>query len=448
MSDRGPELTSSKSPVGTAIVPRRIWSGTALQIAGRVFGSGCTFATLWLCARQLPIGEFGRYTFYLALFGVLDALADFGTGQAAIRLTANEPGALLPVLRQARRARFATASLGFLALAIFTELYEEPGSGWILLAALYPITHTLELTATVFKNKIAWRVPVLVRAFASALRLSLVAALLWNGVDSAPLILFATALASSTANLLLHFISKRYIKSSDPVVPPEVSLLRTSFPLGLGSLCAIAYFYVDNLFIRGIEGEVALAHYNAGVRLLSFLIMTAQLVSLTALPWLIRQHEQNKIASAISSLGQPLFAGAGLFCGLLAPWSGELLRLIFPEPFVAGAASFQWLLAAAAVIHAGAIFVTALIAIGEQNRFMLVAALGLLLNILGNSLLVPNLGIEGAAISTLATELLVALLSLYVLVRAGCRPLSVRPWAWLAGPVAFALGLFCSSLFL
>ena len=427
-------------------VPRRIWNATALQVAGRLFGSGCTFAILALCARQLPTAEFGRYTFYLALFGVLDALADFGTGQAVIRLTANDPGALLPVLRQARRARFVTATLGLIAIALCTGVYDESGRGWIVLAALYPLTHTLELTATVFKNQIAWRIPVMVRALASALRLGLVATLLWQGTKSAPQLLFITALASAIANVLLHFASRQYIPKQSQSKPIEKSLLRTSFPLGLGSLFAMAYFYIDNLFIRALEGDVALAEYNAGVRLLSFLIMIAQLATSTALPWFVRMNEKGKLATAMSSLGQPLFAIACCLSGLLTPWSKEILGLIFTDAYQAGAPSFQWLLATSAVIHAGAIFVTALIAVGGQNRFMLVAGSGLLVNMLGNAILVPRLGIEGAALATLATESLVCVLSILALGRIGCRPLSVRPSGWLAGPIAFALGLSISNL--
>ena len=134
-------------------MPRRVWSGTLLQVAGRIFGSACTFATLALLARGLPQAEFGRYTFYLALFGVLDALADFGTGHAAVRLTADRPDALVGVLVRARRMRLGMASLGIVGLALYATLRAEPGGLWIVLAGLYPLTHALELTATVFKNR-------------------------------------------------------------------------------------------------------------------------------------------------------------------------------------------------------------------------------------------------------------------------------------------------------
>ena len=77
-----------------ASVPRRVWSGTALLVLGRVWGSGCTFAALWLLARRLAPDDFGRYTFYLAVFALLDSLTDLGTGHIAVQRTANDPLAI------------------------------------------------------------------------------------------------------------------------------------------------------------------------------------------------------------------------------------------------------------------------------------------------------------------------------------------------------------------
>jgi len=59
-----------------------------------VVGSACTFFTLWLLAHHLSAEAFGRYTFYLAVFMLLDTLADFGTGQIAVQRTAHDEAAI------------------------------------------------------------------------------------------------------------------------------------------------------------------------------------------------------------------------------------------------------------------------------------------------------------------------------------------------------------------
>ena len=73
----------------TSPVPARVWSATGLQIAGRLWGSACTFAILAVLARHLGAAEFGRFTFWIAVFGLLDGLTDFGTGAVAVQRIAS-----------------------------------------------------------------------------------------------------------------------------------------------------------------------------------------------------------------------------------------------------------------------------------------------------------------------------------------------------------------------
>ena len=191
---------------------------------------------------------------------------------------------------------------------------------------------------------------------------------------------------------------------------PAAGILRQALPLGLAGLCQQAYFYVDNVFVRSAGGEVPLGHYNAGVRLMSFLIMAAQYATLAGLPWLARRHARGDLGAAAARLAQPLFAGASLAAGLAWPWAGEILVAIFGGEggFEAGGPSLRWLLLATALIYAGAPLLTAVVSTGSTGAVLRVTATALGVNLLGNAVLVPVAGIEGAAAATLATELVVA----------------------------------------
>ena len=113
-------------------VLRRVWSGTALLVLGRIWGSACTFVALWLLAGHLEGGAFGRYTFYLAVFMLLDSLVDLGTGATAVQRTADDPGAIPEVLAATRRIRGATGLLGALVVGGGAFLAGEPGAPWIV----------------------------------------------------------------------------------------------------------------------------------------------------------------------------------------------------------------------------------------------------------------------------------------------------------------------------
>ena len=435
-------------------IPRRVWSGTALQILGRVWGALCTLGILFLVEDSLEDAGFGRFTFYLAAFAWLDTLAGLGTGAVTVQRTAGHPERVAPVLTAARKIRIGAGLFGVALVATLAFGTGEPGAPWIAIAALYPVTHALELSITPLKNRIAWGLPVAVRAVASGLQLGFVALLAASVPAATPLapepawFLLAVAAGSTLGNLLLHLVARRHLPPLLPGEPPEPvgALLRAALPLGLSALCAQTYFYVDNLFIRAVEGEAALGHYNVAVRFMSWTIMLAQYVTLTALPWLTRRHEAGALGSAVARLGPPLFALAGLGAGALAPHA-ELLLRVFGEDFARAGPSLRWLFAAAVVIYAGALFATAVVATGNMLAMLWIGAGGVLVNVLGNWLAVPAFGIEGAAAVTFLTELFVALAAAGVLARSVGGPAGDRrhPARWLAGPLAFTLAWWGSS---
>jgi len=427
-------------------VPRRVWGGTGLLVLGRLYGSACTFATLWIAARQALSQEgFGRFTFYLAVFAVLDSLADFGTGQVAVQRTAGEAAAIPRILAATRRIRFATGTFGVLLVGIGVLVWREPAGGWILAASLYPITHVFELSSTVFRNRIAWGVPVLMKAAASTMSLSFVLALAARGDEEPAHYLCAVALGSAIGNGMLHLVARKHLPAERALDAPVREVLAAAIPLGLATLFQQAYFWADNVFVRAICGAAPLGGYNVGVRVMSMSIMVALFASQAALPWLAREHAAGRLEEAVKRLSQPLFALAGLGAGLLGPWAERILG-IFGPGYASAGPSLRWLLGATAVIYAGSGLMTALVAAGRTRAILAISAIGLAANLLANTVLVPMKGVEGAGMATLATEAIVTLAATAALARIDVRPfLGARKAFWLAGPALFAIGAFASG---
>jgi O-antigen/teichoic acid export membrane protein len=428
-------------------VPRRVWGGTALLVLGRLYGSACTCAILWATAKVALSQEgFGRFTFYLAVFAVLDSLADFGTGQIAVQRTAGEESEVPRILAATRRIRLATGSFGVVLVGGGVLLWHEHGAPWILLASLYPVTHVFELSSTVFRNRIAWGVPVAMRAAASTMSLGFVLALVSRGDPEPAHYLCAVALGSAIANGMLHLAARRHLPRERAADAPVRDVLLAAFPLGVAALFQQAYFWVDNVFVRAICGAEPLGGYNLGVRVMSMSIMVALFASQASLPWLAREHAAGRLAPAVAKLSQPLFALAGLGAGLLGPWSERILGL-FGSGYASAGPSLRWLFAATAVIYAGSGLMTALVAAGRTRSILAIAATGLAANLAANTVLVPAKGIEGAGIATLLTEGIVTVGATIALARIDVRPFSApRRLYWLAGPALFGAGAWVSSL--
>ena len=428
----------------TARVPAKVWGGTRWLIAGRLVSSACTLVTLYLLASHLSSEGFGRLTFYLALFLVLDSFVDLGSGQAAVQCSADNPTQVWGAVRVARAMRVVTGCIGIALVGGGALAFEGDGGKWVLLASFYPLTHVLEVSTLIFKNEIAWARPVLVRMGASLASLSFVLIFLVTGATQATLYLLAVALGSTLGNIGLYWIARDRVPRSGPKLP-WAPFVRSAIPMGVAGLCQQAYFYVDNLFVRPLCGDAELGRYNLAVRLMSYGLMVAVYATLAALPWLRREHARDRLGEALGRLGAPLVLFAAFAFGAAWPWTEQILAL-FGEEFRPASASLRWLFLACLCVYVGASLLTGVVACGASKSVLGIALAGLAVNLAGNAWLVPTHGSEGAAIATLATEASVALGAGLVLARRGVHvPNAIQLVSWAGALVTFGLTRWVSG---
>lgn len=416
----------------SAGIPRRVWSSAGWLIAGRLFGSACTVVTLLVLSAHLTEADFGVLAFWLAAFLVLDGIVDFGAGQVAVQRSSRRPEELASVLVTARRARLAVAVVVVLAVGALGLGLEESG-GWFLAAAgLYQLSHVLELSTIGWRNAIAWRSPVLVRAGASAASLLCVLALRTTGEARPLAYLLAIACGSTLGNVTLHLFGRRGLPPTRGVRGvPLRPFLAASIPVGAAAICQQLYFHVDNVFVRALQGDEAVGHYGVAVRVMSLSIMAGVFAAGAALPWLSRRHAEGDLLGAALRLTAATGAlGAAVTLALL-PLRGPVLGAFGPG-FVAAHGALGWLLLAAFLVHLGAPLLTAVVARGDGPKVLGIAGAGLALNLIGNVLLAPTWGLEGAAVATVATEAWVVVASWLVLWEARA-PDSVSPPSAAAG---------------
>ncbi|MSR60927.1 MAG: lipopolysaccharide biosynthesis protein [Planctomycetes bacterium] len=421
-------------------VPKRIWSATLLSALARQWGALCTFLSLAVLARALAPEDFGRFTFYLAVFGFLDVFVDCGTSSVAVQVGARDARAFAAALAAGRRVRFVAALAGGLALALAAGIGRERDLGWVCLAALGPLARVPEMSAVVFQRNIEWGTPLFLRALGAGTRLcALVALSRYPELGFGPFLVAHTA-TQALGNIALHYVARARLPAP---APPLAGLFARAWPLAALGLVQQAYFWADNGFVRALAGEAELGRYNAAVRAFQWLAFFAAFATTSALPWLARRHQEHALGEAVTRLAQPLFTAGCALSGLLLPWSGVLLACAYGPGFDEAAVSLRWLLVALALVYPGAVFLTALIAAGATRAALGVALAALVVNLAGNALSVPRCGAEGAAMMTLLTEATVTFGSLFALRALGGWPASA-PLRWALGPLVFALATLLS----
>lgn len=423
----------------------RVARATAWLVAGRVYAATCALATTWILAQHLALADFGRFTFYIAVLAILKSVGDLGTGQVLVQRTAHDERSIPLEISAARRVRATTSSIGAAIVALAFWLTGEPDPAWLLLCALHPLTYLLELTSTVYKNRITWAVPVACRAFASTIVLAALWGLARAGVDRPAVFLAAQVGCHLIANIFLHLASRRHLLPHPGGAPPWRPLLRLALPLGIAGLCQQAYHHADHFLIRALLSDEALGRYSIAFRFLSVGIMVALFATTAALPLLTRAHSDGTLAREHARYVRPLTLGASLACGLALPWCAQVLALFGPE-FTAAAPALRWMLLSCIAIHFGAIHMTTLVACGRTHLVLRVAATALLLDLALNYWLLPRMGITGAGLVRAATELFVAGCARLALTHCGV-PLRAAPALriLLAAAALFLLGATLSS---
>lgn len=399
-------------------IPRRVFSAAGWLMAGRLLGAVCTFVTLFVLAKALDGDAFGRLTFWISVFLVLDGVVDFGTGATALQRMSVSPNQAGAVLRTARRARTGMALAVVAALVATGFAFEPDDAPFIAIAALYQLSHVLELSSLGWKDRIAWKSPVLVRAGAAVCSLTAVLLVLLSGERRPLAFLVAIAFGSTLGNFALHYFGRAGLPSTEGVKPsPMGPFLTASIPMGAAAVCQQLYFHVDNVFVRSSEGDTAVGHYGVAVRVMSLAIMGGVFAATAAQPWLSRAYLNGNLLKATLRLaGLSALLGAAI-AGCAFPLRRRILG-VFGEEFGDAVPALGWLLGACFAVHVGAPLLTAVVAAGRGRSVLVAAATGLVINVLGNLLLVPKYGMEGAAMATLATEGWIVAAALGALIRA------------------------------
>ncbi|MFH0943631.1 MAG: oligosaccharide flippase family protein [Planctomycetota bacterium] len=426
---------------------RRIQKGTSLQIGARLFSAATNFVlSAVLLARVLTEGEFGLYQFYLTLFLLTMTLVDFGVNRAGVRMVAAKECPLGDAVIAAIALKAIAGGFAFLVLAMIALLAEPEGvTGWLLvLAAVHVLSHAAGSASIGFEVRLDFRVPAIGMVAGHTLFLLLGLLLYFCGVRHAAPYLVAWGAGIVSQNLLvLGAAWKRDQLGRRPDRQVLLQLAREALPLGVAAIAVALYFHMDTIMLRPLKGPEEVAEYAVAYRMMTVGLMVPALFMQVVFPVLTRCHEASAdLLRAV--LRQCTFYMAligGVAAAILLALAPELLALAFGEAYREAAPSLRILGLAMAAVFLCYPHSMVLIAAGQAARFTRITLLAALLNLALNLLLIPRFGAEGAAGTTLTTEMLVLLASALAVRRhVGVTGVSARliGVALLAGTVLLA----------
>jgi len=381
-----------------------------VSFVGRVYTGILTFAVVAvLLPRVLTPAGFGIYAFYSTLFVILGVIVDFGSNVIAVREGSREPGRLGALVYSLTLIRLVMSLVCLAAALVLAALFEKDWNDRLLIAgaSLHILFHTLGGFGVVFHVRMKFSSVALAAAVGHTCFFAAALALYLGRRPEPAYYLFALGGGLAVSNLASYFMGRGLVPGPLAAGRGETArLLKEAFPLGISAVVSIAYFNVDTLLLRPLQGDEAVGLYNASYRLLTFAILIPVLFNQVLLP------VYSRLAGDRPDLFRRVFCRAVLYmgaaglpvCAALLFLAEPVLLLIFPEGYVRSAGCLRILGAAVAVIFLTYPHVSALIASGYQAAFTWIAVAGLVINVALNLVWIPRYSIEGAAWATVVTE--------------------------------------------
>ena len=251
--------------------------------------------------------------------------------------------------------------------------------------------------------------------------------LLWGNVLKKPFQIEWFVYSQTIAYLIAAVIAFTVVVSNSGFRKPNwnrsffLMILKKSFPFALLYLLMSCYNRVDSVMIERLLGDNAAYEtgiYASAFRLLDALVMIACLFAVILLPLLSKMlKNKENIVPVIKTSFSLLFYFSVTATVLLLIYRVPILTLLYPEHPMETAKVFCFLLPCLVPISFTYIFGTLLTANENLKLLNITSLAGIILNFTVNFLLIPKLHAQGAAITSLATQSMITIVQMFLVVR-------------------------------
>jgi O-antigen/teichoic acid export membrane protein len=399
------------SPQARHATRQRAAKDILMQVVVRILNLALGVVVTAVVVRTLGRSGYGQWSTIFIVLTLIGYFMNFGMEGVALREAARTPelehewiGAVI-FLRLALLVPVMLVSLG--ALLLLEQSHQMLIAGLVLILAM-PFGGVGAL-ALLFQLRVDNRVPMIVLTLRSILWAAAVAIISWKGGG-----MIALAIAMTATNSLGSIVQALAALRLDARWPrPSAKRLRevvkVGLPIGIAGVLVIAYARIDQVLVFVIAGSRQAGLYGAVYNVLDqshfvpISIMTT-LAPVMAASWPAERGRLLRTAQLTAELLGIASFGALAFAIVAA---GPVVRLIFGAEFSAAAAALPVLGGAFILICFGYLNGNLLLVLGLQQRLLRISVYALVVNLIGNLILVPLVGYMGAAWMTLATEAVV-----------------------------------------
>jgi O-antigen/teichoic acid export membrane protein len=397
--------------------------GGAMRSGAYAFGILLSLISAPLLIRHLGQIEYGRYITILALVTIVGGLSEGGVNAVALRNYPHSGAERTRLMANVLGVRIGLSIAGVVGAVAFAALAGYGGElviGTFLVSCGMVFQVTQDLFAVSLQATLRFGWVTFVELLRQLISVVLVIALVVGGAHL--LGFFSVTILATLISLL---VSVRLVRGLFPLRPAFHAsvvwpLLRETFVVGAAIALNAVYFRVTIVIMSLVATAVQTGYFAISFRVVEVLIGVPGLVMAAAFPILNRAQRDDRARFAHATrrmfelaaligvwLAVCLELGAGFIVQVLAGHGAHPAVAVLR---VQGLAVMFTFIAVACAYP--------VLSVGRQRDLLSANAIGLVVALTLSLLLIPSLGAEGGALTTVGAEAVLALLSIVALIRA------------------------------
>lgn len=393
------------------ISDRALSARILLKGAADLAGKAVTLIITIVAARRLNADPFGILAYAMATGWLLGVATDAGLSMHLARETARQQSLrvggrqlLFEVIGVRVGLAFLAATIVALAAPVMVPAHWR--IQFIVIACAQLAGAVVETIAHYFRGIQRSEIEAAIHATHRLVTLAwaLIVLWFWRRLDYLGVALLVPALAAIVASIVIAAaMSSRDAGESEGSVLTPARFLRDVLPLGAGVLLSALYFRIDVYFIQEWHGFQPVGGYNAVFRLVEAMRVLPAAVLAVTFPLLVTASD----TQLVRRIGVMLTAVGGALAVVCVLGGSLIVPLIYGDAYSYAAPAFAILALALPLFFLNYALTHQVIGWDGQRGYLLIATLALMANVIANLALVPTQGINGAAIATVLTEVVV-----------------------------------------
>ena len=407
---------------------KTIFKNMSWLFISQIIASICGFVWTILIARYLGVNDYGILGFAISLTGILSILFDFGIGFHSVRHIATNYDSAPKYLGNAIPLKSLFSIFGFIVTLIILIIINA-NEITIIVTLLFTIEQIIkkfvELMNATFQAFEEGKYQGIGNTILNVLLLIFI--LITITTDFGIIgIAFSYILANTIALIYEYYVFNKHI--TKPVFELDKTFCKAitlaALPFAASVILNNIYYSIDIVMLSKIVGNYATGIYNATYKLISVLTLFYSVYTAVIFPVMSKFFKNDKKLLLISyekSIKYLMLVMIPLAIGTMF-YSLDIIQLIYGHEYDQAAPVLSILIWTVCLLFISGAGNTLLNASHKEVAVTKIYAVAAVFNVIFNFFMIPHFSYNGAAITTVLSDIIIVIIQSYAIYKLGHRP--------------------------